>query len=35
MSPQTDAQCVRNMSWMAGGFFALLLSLIGLASAVV
>jgi len=35
MSPQSDAHCVRNMSLMAGGFVALLLSLVALASTMV
>jgi hypothetical protein len=35
MSPQSDAICVRNMSLMAGGFVALLLSLIAVVSVVV
>lgn len=35
MSFQSDAQCVRNMSMMAGGFFALLLALVAVVSTVV
>lgn len=35
MSSQSDSQCVRNMSMMAGGFVGLLFGLIALASSVV
>lgn len=34
MSSQSDQTCVRNMSLMAGGFFALLFGLIAVASSV-
>ena len=34
MSKQSDRHCVRNMSWMAGGFAALTLGLIAIADAV-
>lgn len=34
MSSQSDAQCVRNMSLMAGGFFALLFLIIAIAQMV-
>jgi hypothetical protein len=34
MSQQTDQQCVRNMSWMAGSFAALTVALIALADIV-
>jgi hypothetical protein len=34
MSSQTDTQCVRNMSWMAAGFAALLAAIITIAQLV-
>lgn len=34
MSKQSDKQCVRNMTWMAGGFVALLFVLIAIADTV-